>query len=320
MQRSVRPSPYSSRRPGRHLRLVGAVVGVTVALVALGGGAAQAHGRDGRSGGQWQQAEQKQDWKKDGKKRDQPVAQTKPQETTGAYVYLKKDVNAPAAWENSTQQYLVATWPGAYWRDLTLAEITAALPAGVTLCGPGWGVQQDKAYGDATVFTENKAPFYPKDYIGWGPIFGAKHFELSSMVTVPACAPTPAPVPVPVPTPTVPVPTPTVPAPAPTDSSTPTPAPSLTPTPTPTPTPVDDEVAAPLPPTTPAPTPTSTPAEEVLAAPTPSASFYSEVLAAGDDGASLAATGSSPLPGVLAAGVLVLAGATLVLVRRRRTS
>ena len=43
--------------------------------------------------------------------------------------------------------------------------------------------------------------------------------------------------------------------------------------------------------------------------PSPSATFYSEVLAAGaTGGAVLAATGSSPLPGLLAGGILVLVG------------
>ena len=42
------------------------------------------------------------------------------QQTTGAYVYLKKDATSRPSWENSTQQYLVATWPGASWRNLTL--------------------------------------------------------------------------------------------------------------------------------------------------------------------------------------------------------
>ena len=71
--------------------------------------------------------------------------------------------------------------------DFTLEEIACGPAAGVTLCGNGWGVQQDSAYGDATVFTGNKAPFYPKDYIGWwtektqkGYIFQAEHWELSA--------------------------------------------------------------------------------------------------------------------------------------------
>ncbi|KQY47255.1 LPXTG cell wall anchor domain-containing protein [Cellulomonas sp. Root137] len=285
---------------------------VASALLLTGAGAAQAHGNDGRGGKQWQQPQ------------PQPKKQqTSEPETTGAYVYLKKDVSKPVSWENSTQQYLVTTWPGGYWRDLTLEEIRAALPAGVTVCGPGWAVQEDKAYGDATVFTGNKAPHYPTDYIGWrskenpkGALFDAKHFELSAMVTVPPCAPAPttspsptptaSPSPTSTPTPTVPVATPPAPSQTPT-----TPA---SPTPTVTPTPVT-EVGS-----TPTPTQT-TPVVVVASTPSPSATFYSEVLAAGPTGgATLAATGSSPLPGVLAAGILVLSGAALLLIRRRRAS
>jgi LPXTG-motif cell wall-anchored protein len=45
------------------------------------------------------------------------------------------------------------------------------------------------------------------------------------------------------------------------------------------------------------------------------------VLAAGGTGgAALAATGSSPLPGLIAGGILVLSGAALLLLRRHRTS
>ena len=40
----------------------------------------------------------------------------------------------------------------------------AALPAGVTVCGDGWGVQEDQANGDASVFTGKPAPTYPDDY------------------------------------------------------------------------------------------------------------------------------------------------------------
>ncbi|GEL96654.1 LPXTG cell wall anchor domain-containing protein [Cellulomonas terrae] len=322
MQRSVLPSLTSPRHGRRRARLLGAVAVTSALLVALGAGAAQAHDRTGNGGyggghgGGGPKATQK------------PIASPAPaeQQTTGAYVYLKKDAGQPASWKNSTQQYLVATWPGASWRDLTLEEVVAALPAGLTLCGPAWGVQQDKAFGDETVFTESKAPNYPKDYIGWrsksnptGAIFDAKHWDLSAMVTVPACSPTPTATPTPTvtPTPTATVtPTPTVTA-TPTPSATVTTPPQQTPSPSETPTPdseVDDE--------TPLPTATPTPTAVVLAStPTPTASFDSQVLADGSTGgASLAATGSSPLPGLLAGGILVLSGAALLLLRRHRTS
>ncbi|NUU18082.1 LPXTG cell wall anchor domain-containing protein [Cellulomonas humilata] len=318
MQRSVRPSPISSRRLGRHARAVGAVVGVTALLGALGGGVAQAHDRDGRSGARTQSTAQT----------PKPTVTTtaKPtvaptqsgQQTTGAYVYLKKDAKKDASWPNSTQQYLVTTWPDASWRDLTLAEVVAALPAGTTVCGDGWGVQEDQAWGDATVFTGSKAPSYPKDFIGWvqngGPIFDAKHWDLTDMVTVPACGPapttspsaTPTVSPSPTPTPSQSVPAPTVPT-VPVPSETPTtPAPSVPPVAE-----VDDSPAPTTPPT----------AGLVASTPSPSASFYSEVLAAGPTGgAALAATGSSPLPGLLAGGILVLSGAALLLLRRRHAS
>ncbi len=307
------------------MRLLGAAVGVSAMLLTLGAGAAQAHGRDSGSGAQWNDRYQK----------PQPTTQPSPgpsqsakPQTTGAYVYLKRDAAKPASWENSTQQYLVTTWPGASWRDLTLEEAAAALPEELTLCGPGWGVQEDQAWGDATVFTGSKAPSYPTDYIGWvqngGPLFAAKHWDLSAMVTVPACAtptPTVTPTPTPVPSasvPVVPVPTPTV--------TTPTvPTPTVPTTPTPTPTAEVDDAPTPTPSVTPAVTPSATPTVEVVAGPSaspkPTATFYSEVLAApGDGGAVLAATGSSPLPGVLVGAILLLAGAAMVLVRRRRAS
>ncbi|MDQ0375361.1 LPXTG cell wall anchor domain-containing protein [Cellulomonas humilata] len=304
MQRSVPPS-LTSPRPRRRARLLGAVAITSALFLTLGAGAAHATGGGDK------------------------------QETTAAYVYLKIDRHKDAAWENSTQQYLITTWPGRNWRsDFTLQEISAVLPAGVTLCGNGWGIQQDSAYGDATVFTGNKAPFYPKDYIGWwnektkkGYIFQADHWELREVVkeSVPKCGTTPTPTPTPTvtvtPTPTpiptqtpTPTPTPTQSVPVPTPSQTPTSTPAPTPTVTPTPVAeVDDDV----PPTsTPSPT-----AVVVASTPTPSASVYSQVLAApATGGATLAATGSSPLPGLLAGGILVLSGAALLLLRRHRTS
>lgn len=301
MQRSVRPSPTPFLRRG------GAVLGAAALLLSLGAGAAQAHdgSRHGqRDGRQWQQTQQ----------------------TTGAYVYLKKDVRKPASWENSTQQYLVTTWPGASYRDLTLDEVLAAVPAGVTVCGAGWAVQEDQANGDSTVFTGNPAPSYPHNYIGWGPIVAARHWELADMVAVPACgavAPTATPTVQPTPTST---PTPTASAPCPPSAS---PTPTATPTATPAPTPTVTAVPVPAPTVTPtaevggtaAPTPTPTVVTAARPVATPSESFYSEVLAAGgDSGAVLASTGSSTTPVVLAGSVLVLAGAALVLLCRRRAA
>ena len=298
-----------------------AAVGVAALFLALGAGPALAHDRGGRGGQQWQQ--QNQQWQQNPQPKAQPQA-------TGAYVYLKKDPRKPASWENSTQQYLVATWPGASYRDLTLDEVRAAVPKGLTVCGDGWGVQEDQINGTEAVFTDNKAPSYPKDYIGHPPIFAAEHWELRDMVTVPACGavlPTPPATPKPTPSASVPCP--------PSATPTPTPSVSTTPTASATPTPTATQVAVPPPPApptgevletqAPTPTPTTTSSVEAVAAaastPTPTATFYSEVLAAGgDSSAVLAATGSSVGPVALAAGVLVLAGAALLLLRRRRAA
>jgi LPXTG-motif cell wall-anchored protein len=263
---------------------------VAALALALSGGAAQAH--DSGQQGQYQKS-------------------------TAAYVYLKKDPGKPASWENSTQQYLVAAWSGATYRDLTLDEIAAALPRGLTVCGTGWGVQEDQANGGPSVFTSKPAPSYPKDYVGWGPIFAARHWELTAMVTVPACAtdvPSPQPSGSPSATPsTPPVPTPPVvppvtpPLPS-TPPTTPVPSPSQSTPPTEV---VDDDE----------PTPAPSQPEDTAPVPTASPSVYSEVLAAGEDsgeGEALAATGSSPAVGLLAGSVLVLAGAAMVLLTRRR--
>lgn len=318
MQRSVLHFRTTSR-PRRGARLLGIVAVSSALVLTLGAGAAQAggHGGGGHSG--YGGGGYGGGYGGGGGQTPKPSATAKP-EATGAYVYLKIDPRQEAAWANSTQQYLFATWSGGYFRDdFTLAEIQAALPADVALCGSGWGVQQDKVYGDETVFTGHKAPFFPTDYIGWwdektqkGYIHDADHWELHEVVTgyVPKCGPKPTSTPTVAPTPTqapVPAPSQTVPAPTPSETSAPTP--SVTPTPVDE---VDDE-----------PTSTPTPTTEVLAStptPTPSATFYSEVLADGGTDASLAATGSSPLPGLLAGGILVLAGAGLLLARRLRTT
>ncbi|WP_273653899.1 hypothetical protein [Cellulomonas fimi] len=241
-------------------------------------------------------------------------AQPKPtrggQTTTAAYVYLKKDAKAPASWWNSTQQYLVATWDGAQWRNITWDQIRDAVPFEV--CGPGWGVQEDAAYGGPQVFTDSDAPHYPDGVLKWtdegGPLFAADHWDLEEQVgTVPACAPT-----YPTPTQTA-TPTPTA-----TPSATPTVTPEA-PTPTPAPTDVVDDDVTPTPSATstpvvtPVPTPSTT-SEVLAAAPTPTPTVRSEVLAAG----ALATTGSTVLPLAIGAGVLVAAGGVLLALRNRR--
>jgi LPXTG-motif cell wall-anchored protein len=199
------------------------------------------------------------------------------------------------------------------------------------VCGPGWGIQQDKAFGTTAVFTDpDKQPWYPNSYIGWwdankgyqpGKLYQAAHWNLETIVgSVPECddAPSPSATPTPVVTPS---PAPVVP-PVATPSATPTPEPTEDPTPTPTPTqtPTGEVSAAPVPSTTPTPAPTVPGASEVLnAAPSPSPSYTSEVLAAAPpSGRVLAATGSSVGPMLAVAGVLVAGGAGLVVARQRR--
>lgn len=268
-----------------------------------------------------------------------PASATRPYgkpHSVAAYVYKKIDPANDAAWENSTEQFLVAAWEGKeYRRDLTLEEIQAAVP--VPVCGPGWGIQQDKAFGTTAVFTDpDKQPWYPDSYIGWwdknkggyqpGKLYEAAHWNLEDEIgAVPECedvAPSPSATPVVTPTP-VPSAPPVVPP-----VTTPAPQPTEDPTPTPTPTPSDDASVAPVPTATPTPTPTSSPsasptvpgASQVLsAAPTPSPTSTSEVLAATPpSGRVLAATGSSVGPMLAIAGVLVAGGAGLVVARQRR--
>ncbi|WP_275407147.1 LPXTG cell wall anchor domain-containing protein [Cellulomonas chitinilytica] len=275
--------------------------------------AAEAHGGSDRGGsnhGTWQKpAPATSKASTTPKTSATPTPSIEPGTATGAYVYRKRDASKKASWENSTQQYLVAAWPGRYYRPLTLAEVRAAVP--VTVCGPGWAVQEDQAIGDVSLFTGSKAPSYPVATIGWPPITAAEHTDLEKSFEVPACgattpAPTPSVTPTPTPTPTVtPSATPTV---TPTSEVQPTQTPttSATPTPKPTPTPsATSEVAA-------APSPTPTPTRT----PTPTPTIVSEVLAASGTG-TLATTGSSLTVPLTVAVVLLLGGAGLVVLRRR---
>ncbi|AEE45161.1 hypothetical protein [Cellulomonas fimi] len=304
MQRSSRPSVRSHAR-----RL--AAVGTTVLAAGVLAAAPAAAGVSAHGGS---------DGYRDGSTRTTTAPTPKPSEqprptrggptATAAYVYLKLDPSKGAYWENSGQQYLVAAWEGAEWRNITWEQIRDAVP--VEVCGAGWAVQEDAAYGGTEVFTDSEAPHYPDGVLKWtdkgGPLFDADHWDLEEHVgAVPDCAPT-YPVPTPTPTPSVPpvpTPTPTVTQSGPTPSATPTTTPSAVPAPTSSATPA----------------PTTTPTSEVLAAtprPTPSATVRSEVLAAGD--AALATTGSTVLPVAIGAGVLVAAGGVLVALRQRRRS
>lgn len=288
MQRSVRPvSSSRAARSARTFTTLAVATVVAAVTITAGAGAAQAHGgsRDGgwQSGG-WSKPAPATP-KSSSTPKATPTPSVEPGTASGAYVYLKRDASKKASWENSTQQYLVATWSGRYYRPLTLAEIRAAVP--VTVCGPGWGVQEDQAIGEQSLFTGAKAPSYPVATIGWPPITAAKHFELGEFFEVPACGAA------------TPVPTPSV-----TPSVTPTPTPSVTPTPTPA-----SEVEA-------APGPTTSATPTTSAKPTPTPTIVSEVLAA-SGGSTLAATGSSLTVPLLVAFVLLLGGAGLVVLRRR---
>lgn len=260
-----------------------------------------------------------------------PASPSTSGKATAAYVYVKRDATRPASWENSTQQYLVATWAGGEYRDVTLEQVRDALaPTGIELCGDGWGVQEDQAYGSESLFRNTPAPSYPKATIGWPPIFAAQHWSLGKFFAVPACAATsptatptrtqPVVAPTPTPVATVPTGTPTTspsstPAPTGTQAPVPTQAPTAASTPTPT-----GAVAATQPTTSPAPTPTQAVVGAVLSAPDSTetaAPVLSAVLAAGETKGALAQTGAAPIGIAVVGAVLVVAGGALLVLRRR---
>lgn len=98
----------------------------------------------------------------------------------GFYVYKKLDPTLPAAWSNSGLQDFITAVPGDVW----FTEFPGDLPAYV--CGPGWGVQEDKVQHDGS-FVWPESIEYPHDNIGWPPIYAAKHTDLEKFVTVPDC-------------------------------------------------------------------------------------------------------------------------------------
>lgn len=107
------------------------------------------------------------------------------------YIYKKLDPTAPASWPNSGVQDLIVAVPGDEW----FTEFPGDLPAYV--CGPGWGVQQDKVAHDGS-FVWPESIEYPHDNIGWPPIYDAQHTDLEQYVMVPDCVTAtepPAPVP-----------------------------------------------------------------------------------------------------------------------------
>lgn len=96
------------------------------------------------------------------------------------YVYPKLDPTAPASWPNSGVHDLIVSVNGDEW----FTEFPGVLPAYV--CGPGWGVQQDKVSHDGS-FVWPESIEYPHDNIGWPPIYDAQHSDLETYIAVPDC-------------------------------------------------------------------------------------------------------------------------------------
>lgn len=109
-----------------------------------------------------------------------PVEPDEPILEVAFYVYKKLDPELPASWPNSGVQDLIASVSSDEW----FTEFPGVLPA--YICGPGWGVQQDKVAHDGT-FVWPEAIEYPHDNIGWPPIYAAQHSELGEFVVVPDC-------------------------------------------------------------------------------------------------------------------------------------
>ncbi|MFT4028583.1 MAG: hypothetical protein QM675_01805 [Protaetiibacter sp.] len=117
---------------------------------------------------------------------------TQPTTTTlygvALYVYKKIDASKSPSWENSGPQRLVVQDVDNTSKDANgwfTSLDPAQLPSDV--CGPGWAVQQDKATMSASFTTFPSTITPPTDNIGWPPIYAAKHENLESYVTVPAC-------------------------------------------------------------------------------------------------------------------------------------
>jgi hypothetical protein len=102
----------------------------------------------------------------------------------GLYLYPLLDATKGAGWENSGKQVFCDSMEGTEW----FTTLPCELPKEV--CGPAWGVQQDKVeYKGEGPFTWPASITYPVDNIGWPPIYADKHQLLSTLITVPDCAP-----------------------------------------------------------------------------------------------------------------------------------
>lgn len=105
-------------------------------------------------------------------------------ESTGLYLYKKLDPTKDASWPNSGSQMKIITWAGWSYKEV----YPSTLPS--TVCGPGWGVQQDQINGPQSLFPGTIK--YPDvGLFAAGVLHAARHSNLSSLATVPACAPIP---------------------------------------------------------------------------------------------------------------------------------
>ena len=109
-----------------------------------------------------------------------------PKAEVAIYIYKKLVESTPAGWSNSGLQKLCDTAEGTDW--FTSVPATCVPPTEV--CGTGWAYQQDKVkdWNYAGRYTWPATITYP-DGSGTPFLYDSKHGELSSIVTVPPCAP-----------------------------------------------------------------------------------------------------------------------------------
>jgi len=111
--------------------------------------------------------------------------------STGAYLYKKLDASKPASWENSGKQTLVKTWDGWSWPT----RYPGILPAEV--CGTGWALQVDEINGPQSLFPPIVERVTNTGVLGSPILVAARHYDLSAVMAVPACAPPVITIPVP---------------------------------------------------------------------------------------------------------------------------
>jgi len=102
----------------------------------------------------------------------------------GLYCYEKLS-DAPAAWENSGEQTLVAVKEGTEgWSEVEKRELCAAP---LEACEPSLIASQEDWVSYVGDFTFPEHITYPTDNIGWPPIYKAQHTDLPQ--TVKDCTP-----------------------------------------------------------------------------------------------------------------------------------